>query len=150
MTSRRRLAIPALVIAGLGVSWWLFGFNTHQFGESSITSHRFLGRVTRIDSVVVAGGRAVRTRQIYPWAEPFVNGDPMTDCAAICPESWQDRNGDGRWDTWIYRVGPDGAGQCQVEYRVDSKGAGQPDWVFRLPAGQFEKANLMIKERRGF
>lgn len=115
-----------------------------------MTFYRRFGRVTRIDLDSPVNGTTTRERLLFSWSDPFVNGDPLTDCAAIFPESWQDRNGDGRWDTWLYRVGPDAAGHCQVEYRIDTKGSGRPDWVFRLPYGQYGKANAMIRERRGF
>jgi hypothetical protein len=92
----------------------------------------------------------MRERAVYSLSQPFVNGFASSDCGAIPPELWQDRNGDGLWDTWIYRVAPDSTGHCQVEYRVDTKMSGRPDWVFILPYGQHELADAMIKERRGF
>jgi hypothetical protein len=127
MTTRGRLTVVALVVVGLGASWWLFGFSTYRLGDSSLTMCRFFGRVTRIDSYVVAKGKAYRERRLFSWSEPFVNGNSVTDCGAIHPEVWQDLNGDGRWDTWLFRVGPDSSGHCQVEYRVDTKGTGRPD-----------------------
>lgn len=111
---------------------------------------RFFGRTTRIDSVFVTGDKALRERLVFSWSEPFVNGDPMTECAAIVPETWQDANGDGRWDTWLYRVGPDSEGNCRVEYRVDTKGCGSPDWTFSVPYAEYEKAKQMMVDRRGF
>lgn len=142
--------IAALVVLGVGAGWWMFGWSTYRLNGSEMTTHRFFGRVTRIDSVVVANGKRLRERLVFSWSEPFVNRDPISDCGAIWPEMWQDRNGDGRCDTWLYRVGPDSAGRCQVEYRVDTKGTGRPDFVFRLPYGQREKADTMMRERRGY
>jgi hypothetical protein len=59
-------------------------------------------------------------------------------------------NGDGRWDTWLRRVGPDESGRCRVEYRVDTKLTGTPDWVFVLDFADYEKGDEMMKARRGF
>jgi hypothetical protein len=145
-----RVLTGVLILVGLGSAWWLFGFSTYRMGESRTTLYRRFGRVTRIDSNVVANGKTIHERLVFSWSKPFVSGDPITDCAAIFPESWQDRNGDGRWDTWIYRVGPDSTGHCKVEYRVDTKGLGRPDWIFTLPYGQYKKADAMMQERRGF
>ena len=148
---RKFKLLGVLIVIGLGSSWWLFGFTTSRLADGSrMPLYRRFGRVTQIESDVVVKGKTIHDRLLFPWSEPFVNGDPLTECAAIFPESWQDRNGDGRWDTWLYRVGPDSAGHCQIEYRVDTRGSGRPDWVFRLPHGQYEKAEAMMLERRGF
>jgi hypothetical protein len=151
MISRKSLTIAGLVAIGAGVSWWLFGFSRIQFRGTTMTSYRFFGRVTRIDSTGTGDdGKTQRERLVFTWSKPFRNRHWVTGCEAIFPESWEDRNGDGRWDTWIYRVGPDPRGECQVEYRVDTKNSGRPDWVFRLPDGEYKKANAMMIERRGF
>lgn len=70
--------------------------------------------------------------------------------AAILPEVWQDWDGDGNWDTWLYRVGPDRQGECSVEYRVDLSGDGRPDWRFIRRYGEYEQARSKIVTRRGF
>jgi len=150
MNRRRQLLLIAGVAALLGGAWWLFGWSTFRRGDDHITLRRSFGRVTRIDAVMLVKGVRVRERSLFDWSHPFVNGFASTDCGAIFPETWQDRNGDGRWDTWLYRVGPDSTGHCQSEYRVDTRGAGIPDWMFTMPYGQREKAEAMIKERRGY
>jgi hypothetical protein len=148
---RRRLAFAAIVLGLIGVGWWLFGFSTLKRGASRMTLYRFFGRVTRIESVVAAAnGKAFHERILFPWSQPFVNGDPITDCAAIFPEVWQDRGGHGRWDTWLKKVGPDSNGNCQVKYLVDTKGTGKPDWTFVMNYGDYKKADEAIKARRGF
>lgn len=150
MTRGRALLVGAVAIVGAGAGWWLFGFTTFRRDNSQMTFRRFFGRVTRIDSSVAVDGKIRRDRILFPWSDPYVPGDPMTTCGAIFPEVWQDRNGDGTWDTWLRRVGPDAAGDCKVEYRVDTKGTGQPDWMFVMAYKDFKKADELMKARRGF
>jgi hypothetical protein len=147
---KRLLPLIGSVAAVACLGWWLFGWSTHCDGGSCMTMHRFFGRTTWIDSVMVAGDKTLRERLVFSWSEPFLNGDPTTVCAAIFPETWQDWDGDGRWDTWLYRVGPRSGDNCQVEYRVDTKGRGVPDWVFTVPYGEYKKAKQMMVDRRGF
>jgi hypothetical protein len=149
--SRRRAVLTVGIVLGLiAIAWWLFGFSTHRIVGSKMTLHRFFGRVTRIDSEIPVEGKTIRERLLFSWSKPWVNFDPLTDCAAIFPEVWQDRNGDGKWDTWLRRVGPDAKGHCQVEYQVDTTLSGKPDWTFVLDYGDYKKADAMIKARRGF
>ncbi len=134
----------------LALAWWLFGFRTYRYGGSTMTLRRFFGRVTRIDSVIVSNGRRYPERILFPWSDPYTPGDPITECAAIFPQVWQDRNGDGRWDTWLRRVGPDSKSRCRIEYQVDTTLTGTPDWTFVLNYGDYKKADAMMKARRGF
>src|SRR5262249_17974338 len=106
----------ALVV--LAAAWWMFGFSVSRAGQFTHVSRRVFGTVTRIH--IFEGTLRERERVLFPWSEPFEGGDPITDCAAIFPERWLDMNGDGRWDTWLRRLGPDGSGECRVEYRVDT------------------------------
>ena len=89
-------------------------------------------------------------RIIYSWREPYEQGDPVTSCAAVLPETWQDWNADGRWDTWTYRVGPNPTGECAVEYRVDLNADERSDWRFVSPFGAYQHARQVIVARRGF
>lgn len=146
----RRLRLVAGIAGLLGVAWWLFGFTTHRQGPFTTRLHRHWGRVTRIDLSVTDGRRTTRERVLFPWSEPYEPGDPVSSCAAILPEVWQDWDGDGNWDTWLYRVGPDRQGECSVEYRVDLSGDGRPDWRFIRRYGEYEQARSKIVTRRGF
>jgi hypothetical protein len=112
--------------------------------------HRRFGRVTRVDLEATDGRRTDRVRIRYSWREPFEPGDPTTSCAAVLPETWQDWNADGRWDTWTYPIGPDRAGECAVEYRVDLNADQRPDWRFVSPFGSSQRARKMILARRRF
>lgn len=93
-------------------------------------------------------------RLVYPWSEPFTPGDPLTSCAAIPPETWSDGNADGRWDTWRIRLGPDKDGECSIEYRIDTKLTGEPDWIFTKgfleSQDNHESIHASIVARRGF
>ena len=142
-----------LAAAGILLSsvWYLFGFKTESTGDGwKWVLHRSFGRVTRIDHFRPANGSRPFERIVFPWSEPYEGGDPMTSCASIFPELWQDRNGDGKWDTWAKRVGPDADGECRVRYEVDTSGSGKPDWVFVADLRDYEKASQAIIARRGF
>jgi len=134
------------------VLWWLFGVSIYREPKFNATmiSHRFFGRVTRIDYKVVDHGITYKERWLFSWSDPYTEGDPITECAAIFPERWQDCNGDGKWDTWLFKIGPDSSGKCKIQYRVDTKLSGKPDWVFMAEYGDYEKTRQMIIERRGF
>ena len=139
----------AVTIAGaVSLAWWLFGFTNHREGPFETRMVRRLGRVTRIDMSMV--NSTYRERIVFSWLEPYEQGDPTTSCAAILPEVWQDSNGDGTWDTWRYRVGPDASGECSVEYRVDLTKDGKPDWRSISPHGAHDDARSRILARRGF
>ena len=137
-------------VAVLAGFWNMFRSSTHQAGSlGAVVEYRFFGRVTRVD-MTPRGDSSPTDRFVYTWSEPFENGDPLTSCAAIALEHWQDRNRDGRWDTWLRRVGPDTFGECQVLYEIDTTGRGTPDWSFTLPYGQWRHADDLIQKRRGF
>ena len=132
----------------LGGVWWLFGISVSRVGPSTCVSRRFFGRVTRIH--LFDATFRERERLLFRWSEPFEIGDPITDCAAIFPERWLDMNGDGRWDTWLMRLGPDASGHCRVEYRVDTTLSGAPDWTFVREFSEYDDAHRAIVARRGF
>ncbi len=60
----------------------------------------------------------------------------------------EDRDFDGRWDTWTVNLGPNGIGKCIIEYKVDTSGDGKPDWTFT--SADSVKAYQDIMEARGF
>jgi hypothetical protein len=138
----------AFVVAVAGCGWWLFGISIWRTGQHTYISRRVLGRVTRIH--VLDSTLRERERLLFRLSEPFERGDPVTDCAAIFPERWLDMNGDGIWDTWLTRLGPDVSGHCRVEYRVDTTLDGAPDWTFARNFSAYEEANAAIVARRGF
>jgi hypothetical protein len=137
----------ATTVCLLSVAWWQFGVTVYRLGDRTAVEQRVLGRVTAIH---VLAGLAERERFLFPWSEPFEHGDPLTECAAILPEHWLDLNSDGRWDTWLKRLGPDGAGRCSVQYLVDTDLDGRSDWTFVLRFSEYDKGTAMMKARRGF
>jgi hypothetical protein len=147
--SRRKKALAIAALALVGTCWWLFGITFYKEGPHTMTLHRWFGRVTRVD-VVSSAEKVTRLRILYSWSEPYEQGDPIGSCSSTLPEAWQDWNGDGRWDTWTYRVGPDRAGECSVEYRVDLNNDERPDWRFVSRFGDWDRAHEAIKRRRGF
>ena len=85
--SKRRLTLAGvLIVIGLGSAWWLFGFTTSRLADGSrMRLYRRFGRVTRIDSDVVVKGKTIHDRLLFPWSEPFVNGDPLTSAQPFSP-----------------------------------------------------------------
>jgi hypothetical protein len=138
-----RLGVATVV---LGLGWWLFGFRIQRTRGTTIVARRVFGRVTRVH---IFEGLHERERILLDWSDPY-GGDPATECAAIFPQRWLDLNGDGRWDTWLKRLGPDPTGHCLVQYQVDTADSGRPDWVFALPFNEYQKGTAMMKRRRGF
>jgi hypothetical protein len=114
-----------------------------------LVEYRFFGRITRIESTL-PGHSSPTVRALYSWSEPFENVDPLTSCAAIVPERWQDRNADGRWDTWEKRIGPDASGECSIRYEIASANSTKPQWSFTLPFGDHKKAEARMRQLRGF
>jgi hypothetical protein len=146
--SRRTwLSIGVVVVLAASI-WWLFGVSIARTGQLTYVSRRVFGRVTRVH--VLDHTLTERERFVFSWTEPFENGDPVTECAAIFPERWLDMNGDGTWDTWLRRLGPDAAGHCRVEYRVDTTRDGEPDWMFARNLAEYDEAKAAIVARRGF
>ncbi|HEX7829137.1 MAG TPA: hypothetical protein VF787_05750, partial [Thermoanaerobaculia bacterium] len=108
------------------------------------------GRVTRIDISANDDRKIARERIYYTWSEPYEPGDPTTSCSTIPAEVWQDWNGDGQWDTWLFRSGPNASGDCSVNYRIDLTNDGQHDWQFISSLANHEEARTRIISRRGF
>ena len=135
-------------LLALGLSWWLFGITVVRLGSGTVVLQRVLGRVTRIYFLDPTFRETERL--LYPWSEPYEQGDPMTFCASLVPERWLDANHDGRWDTWLLKLGPDASGECGLEFRVDTMLKGQPDWVFTRRGQEVQKAWAVIEARRGF
>lgn len=123
-----RVRKVAVALSLLAASWWLFGFEVGGSGDYTYIFRRVLGPVTRIHVFSKEWLEVERT--LFSWSEPFRNAHYTTDCGMIFPEIWRDSNEDGRWDTWLRRVGPDENDHCQVEYNVDTDEDGVADWTF--------------------
>ncbi len=146
----RRLAkvlVLAVVVAG---AWHLFGFTPYSSPETKIRMvfHRSFGRVVRVD-MFAAGLETPMERHLFPLSNPYRRGDPIT-CAGRFPETWQDRNRDGKWDTWLRNLEPGPDGRCRTEYPVDTLGSGKPDWVFVAASDDYHETREAIVARRGF
>lgn len=146
-SSRKRLTVACLSIAGvLLVGWWLFGWSVYEDHGLRSVSHRFFGRVVRID--LTSDQSPAIVRFTFPWSAPYEAGDPV-DCTGAPPELWRDDDGDGRWDIWIRRTHSE-PGHCINEYSVDVTGDGTPDARFKLPSSQWKEAETRITAlRRG-
>ena len=95
------------------------------------------------------GDRRPVERWIYRWSRPFEEGcNPP--CAFLPAERWEDRNRDGRWDTWRYNLGnAPGYGGCRERFEVDTLGTGAPDWIFVADTGDWQQTNAAIRARLG-
>jgi hypothetical protein len=151
-----RLAWPRLtaVVVGLALlasfTWFMFGFTSRALPDlgSRLVFHRFFGRVVSVD--VYAGGTPTPIeRHVFSWSQPYGQGDPAS-CAGLVPETWQDWNRDGKWDTWLRNLDPGSDGECQTQYEVDTLGTGKPDWTFVANYGDYEQSKESIIARRGF
>lgn len=147
--NRKRATIAGAAVIMLGAAWWLFGFEVHRLGGRTLVFRRVFGRVTTVHRLI---GLSERERYVFPWSEPYRHGhaSPLIGCAAIFPMVLRDDNSDGQWDIWLYRTGPDAAGECRQEYRVDTDLDGQPDWTFAKDFNDYKEAAEMVKARRGF
>lgn len=142
-----QVLVLAIVVAG---AWHLFGFTPYSLPETKarVVFHRSFGRVVRVDRFA-AGLETPVERHLFPLSNPYRRGDPIT-CAGRFPETWQDRNRDGKWDTWLRNLDPGPDGQCRTEYSVDTLGSGKPDWVFVADSDNYHETREAIVARRGY
>ena len=146
-TVRGAIAV-GLLVATVGVAWWLFGWSTEDNPALGVFRYqRFFARVT---SVYLDSNRdGVPDAQVsYSWRDPYdgilVNGR----CVGVGTGMAEDRDFDGRWDVWIENLGPADTKGCLIEFNVDTTGDGEPDWTFRTTDSR--QAYNDIAARRGF
>jgi hypothetical protein len=126
--------VAALAVAGAG--WWLFGWTTIDNPSLGLLrEQRHWGRVTEIHGDSNRDGR-VDTILFGTWENPL--DTPHFQWR----ESWEDRDFDGVWDTWIVNTNPG----TQVKFDLD--GDGEPDWSLRMQQDdEFYSRILEIRDR---
>ena len=147
-SGHKRLAFAVAVAVLLGGGWWLFRVTTVENDTVGIVRYkRSFGRIVAIEADRDRDGRA-EVVVTYSWSRPYTQGG---DSGAGCLDpghTAEDRNRDGRWDTWYEAVGPSTQGECVYRYSVDMDLDGKPDWSFEAVNGT--EAFAAIEERRGF
>ena len=149
--TRRGLAACGLV----AVAWWQFGVTVRRpvLDGGTAVLQRFFGKTTQVRFFNKEGLQTIRLR--YAWSTPFVEDGHFLTALAEGEggpvEAWHDQNADGLWDTWTKKHNPDSSGGCSIEYMIDTKGTGKPDWVFvRASQTPGQEAWDAIRARRGF
>jgi hypothetical protein len=141
-----------LIFAAVALGWWLFGVRIDPEMGVRTVAWRWFGRYTCVDIFWEREGMKGRSRYLFPWSEPFTPGshpNPITSCHSI-PETWEDWDGDGKWDIWMRRMPPDARGECATEYRIDLDRDETPDWKFIAGAEEWEETRRRIVARRGW
>ena len=142
-----RGAIVTCAIAVLAIpGWYLFGWETlHTDTGIRIRRHRFLGRVTRVAFDIDGYWRA-EAKYVYRWSEPWTSERQYEHYYVVAME---DRNRDGRWDTWWTPTRlDDGTVALALEADIDLDG--KPDFEALEPTDAPAASYDLIKEQRGF
>ena len=146
MSVRSTVALSGIVVLVIGASWWfLFRSVEVDLGGQRAELKRVFGRVVAVDVDSNRDGRFDAHIQ-YSWAVPY---DGII-CGVGCFEHGlhsEDRNYDGRWDTWYEAVeqGPD---PCRYSIAADMDLDGTAD--FRTESEDLASVLLEVKEQRGF
>jgi hypothetical protein len=147
---RRSIVVAGIALAVLvGLSFgvrWLFGSISYQdFDRGTVTVHRHFGRYTRVTYDKNNDGQPYIDAR-FSWSQPYTG--EYSDCGHPWTDQRQDRNLDGRWDTWLYRQLPNQP--CVVTVKVDLDNDGLPDHEEQLPFSQALKRVEGLDEERGF
>jgi hypothetical protein len=127
--------------------WSLFGWTPEyqpSLGKTRI--YRSWGQKTEAQVDTNRDGR-LDTRLLY-----YSGGAlPPAGCPADHQALWEDRDHDGRWDTWMEVQGSDGQGGCRVLWSADTDGDGVRDRertaVWSDDSGPIYEE---LKQQRGF
>jgi hypothetical protein len=122
-----------MLLAGLLWVWWTSRTIVTDNSEIGVIRYeRLLGRILKIEVDADRDGRPdaeVRFR----WADKYDGTNYFYD-GPYCDDLGQhreDRDGDGRWDTWFRSVSGVGPGRCLYSFEADTTGDGRPDWRIR-------------------
>ena len=135
-------------VAAVAWAWW--SSTPIETGDGSggrVTYRRLLGRVVAVESDRDGDGDAEVVSE-FSYAEPFTGS---TDPAAGC-DDWtkhrEDRDADGRDDTWHRAVGETAGGECRWRFDADVDGDGAVDWW--LEVDDKSEAYSKLMRIRGF
>ena len=135
--SRARVLVGVVLILILATAgWWLFGWETIDNPPLGVETHRrMFGRVTVLSLDSDRDGND-DAQVFYSWRSPL---GPQ---GAGWRDMREDRNRDGRWDTWLVNRGD------RTQFRVDLNGDEVPDWEFIT--GDSISAFEEIRQTRGY
>jgi hypothetical protein len=145
---RRVIAVTLLLaaIAASGIAGWLLFHTTTRDNPALgvLRFHRFFGRVTKVSLDVNRDGRADAV-SLFHWNRPYQD---LTDVPQDHYELREDRNFDGRFDTWLRPVMDNGSRTGLVVFEVDLDGDGEFDWRFETEDSL--AGYETIRKRRGY
>lgn len=145
--AKRTLALVVATAVLVGAIWWLFRTTAVENDTVGIVRYkRSFGRIVAIEADRDGDGK-VELRVSYSWSQPF-HRDAVGPGCLDTGRTAEDRNYDGRWDTWYEAVGPNSDGDCVYLYSADLDLDEEPDWEFESVSGT--DAFVAVKERRGF
>ena len=141
------LAIGAIAALIIVVGWHSFGWETlHTDTGWKIRRHRMLGRVTLL-AYDTDGNWFADAKVLYKWSDPWV---PNRESKHDYKIAMEDRDGDGRWDTWWEPTGESEDGDAVLLLRGDTDMDGKPDFEARELASTSASSYEELKDRRGF
>ena len=106
-----------------------------------IRGYHTFGRITRMTIDSNRDGR-INGEILFSWDEPYEGG------SGIAPFSMsrEDRDFDGRWDTWFEPI--DATNLTRIS--ADTNGDGNPDWHRDCKSTETEQVINELKDVRGF
>jgi hypothetical protein len=137
--------IGVILIVVAIATWWGFRWTiTDNPALGVIREYRWFGRITRITVDSNRDG-GIDAEMNFAWSQPY-EGEQF---GGVTPyrRIREDRNFDGRWDTWIEPVDES---MKSTRVSADTTGDGEADWI--RTCGTFESAQLLqeLKANRGF
>lgn len=142
-----RALLSFLVLAGLVAAFWTSRPVVERDPMlGTVTYRRLLGRIVAVESDRDGDGEPEVVSR-YSFSEPFHRQRLDSPCADWSRHA-EDRDADGRSDTWIRAVGDDGSGRCLYLFEADVDRDGDPDWS--LESADRAEAYSRMAQVRGF
>lgn len=131
----------------LAMMWHYFGWETvHTDTGWSIRRHRVLGRITLLAYDTDGDGFA-DAKYVYRLSGPWV---PERDDLHYYSLGKEDRNYDGRWDTWLRPTNQTEDGDTVLLFQADTDLDGRPDFETLKAASVSSEAYEEVEKQRGF
>ncbi|MEL7059530.1 MAG: hypothetical protein AAGN46_05840 [Acidobacteriota bacterium] len=141
-----RLASGLIALVAALAGWWAFGWTAREHPDLGfIEESRWFGRVVRTTVDVDGDGRLDGEARV-PWSSS-VAGEVCWVLPGCTMWLREDRDGDGRWDTWWHRSEAAGGG---LEISADLDGDGAADWFRRVDGPDVQEVLAALRAARGF